>query len=560
MRLIQIPKAYRQLRRFQQIVQVLTRHGFWDVLNRLGLASRYARVWQHLRQGRLSPELVQATPPQRFRIVLQELGPTFIKVGQFLSVRSDLLPVEWVHELEKLQDQIPPQPLEQLLPALDATHPRWFEWLVEIEPQPIGSASIAQVHAARTADGRRVAVKIRRPGIVAQIRTDLDILAFLADLADQYIEEVRPFRLPLLVEQARRILLREIDLRMEAQHMERFRMNMATVPEVVVPEINWRVFGAAVLVTERMDGIRVDDLDALRRRSIDPRQITELLVRAYMKQIFLDGFFHADPHPGNLWVIGPDRIAILDYGMVGTLDESIRETLADALVGVVRRDARMIVRSLIRLGVLQDVPSSALLQEVGNFVARYADLPVGRVDLRMILDEVFATLRRFRLVLPTELALMMKTTSTLDGLARRLAPDIETIAIARPFVRHLIRQRYHPLRYGRRLAVQVEQLVSLATSTPLEFEWFWQQFSRGQWPLPMELRNLPQLQDGVQRGLHRIAGALMVAGLMLGASLLMMKPVEPTWRGISIPGVIGWMLAIGWMLVIGWQILRSGKW
>ncbi|MCS7312525.1 MAG: AarF/UbiB family protein [Acidobacteria bacterium] len=559
MRLVQIPKAYRQLRRFRQIVQVLARYGFWDVLARMGLAGPYERLRGPWRR-RPTPELVHGTTPQRVRAALQELGPTFIKLGQFLSLRPDLLPVEWVHELEQLQDRVIPQPWAELRPVLDQTHAEWPAWLVELDPVPLGSASIAQVHAARTADGRAVAVKVRRPHIERLIRTDLDILAFLADLADRHIEELRPLRLPVLVAQARQVLERELDLRIEAQQIERFRRNFQDFPEIVVPAVDWTVHGDAVLVVERIEGIRIDRVDELIRHGVDPAHIARVGARALLKQVFIDGFFHADPHPGNLFVLLPGRIAVIDFGIMGTLDETIREVLADILIGVVRQDTRAVVRGLIRLGVIQKPPPPAFFQELNDFIGRYSGIPIERMSMRMVLEEVLAHLRRYHLFLATDLALMFKALLTLDSLARKLDPDLQTAEIARPFVQQLVRRRYNPLRYGRRIVQQAEQVLSMTASTPLEFEWFWQQFSRGQWPLPMEVRNLSSLEDSVQRGFHRMAWAMVIGSLLVASALLMVRPVGPVWYGIPVVGAIGWLAALLMALVLGFQALRSGRW
>jgi ubiquinone biosynthesis protein len=559
MRLVQIPKAYRQLRRFRQIVQVLARYGFWDVLDRMGLAGPYERLRRTWR-GRLTPELVRGTTPQRVRAALQELGPTFIKLGQFLSLRPDLLPAEWIRELEQLQDRVDPQPWEDLRPLLDQTHPRWSEWLVELDPTPLGSASIAQVHAARTADGRAVAVKVRRPHVERLIRTDLDILAFLADLADRHVEELRPLRLPVLIDQARQVLERELDLRVEAQQIERFRRNFQDFPEIVVPAVDWTVHGETVLVIERVEGIRIDRIDELVRHGVDPARIARIGAQALLKQVFIDGFFHADPHPGNLFVLPPDRIAVIDFGIMGTLDETVREVLADILIGVVRQDTRAIVRGLIRLNVIQEPPPPSFFQELNDFIGRYSQVPIERVSMRMVLEEVLAHLRRYHLFLATDLALMFKALLALDALARKLAPDLQTVEVARPFVQQLVRRRYSPLRYGRRIVQQAEQVLSMAASTPLEFEWFWQQFSRGQWPLPMEVRNLTPLEDSVQRGFHRMAWAMVIGSLLVASALLMIRPVGPVWYGIPVIGAMGWLVALLMTLVLGFQVLRSGRW
>ncbi|MBI3566299.1 MAG: AarF/ABC1/UbiB kinase family protein [Elusimicrobia bacterium] len=554
-----VGRTYRHLNRYREVAGVLAKHGFGDLLHVVRLDRAVDLGLGHRLKSRPVHEARER--PERVRRVLEELGPTFVKAGQYLSTRADLLPEEYLRELAKLQDAVPPFPAEEakriVAEELGAPLERLFK---SFTGRPLAAASIAQVHEATTADGDRVVVKVERPDIRARVAVDLEIMAHLAALAEHHLEPWRWRRPTRVVAEIARSLDRELDLSQEASHAERFARQFEGDPTVRVPRVRRDLSTARVLTLERLDGIKADDKAALERAGVDPREVAERLGRHYLAMILVHGFFHADPHPGNLLAMPDGAVGYLDFGMAGRLDRGTREALADALAAVAVRDEAAAARALLALAERDEEPDRRAFEaDIGELMDQYAYRPLAEWRLGRMLEQFFVTTARHRVRVPPDLFLMVKAVTELECLARALDPRFDAVAAAAPIVRWVQEERLRPKRLAESLAAAGRETLSLLASAPGDLRDILRQARRGRLVIEFEHKGLgPALAELDQVG-SRLAFAILLAALVVGSSLLMRAQVPPYWNGVSLLGLAGYCvsgLMSVWLLA---AILRHGR-
>src|SRR5499433_1204302 len=367
--------AARDLSRLREISSVLIRHGLGDLVRRTGLASALERAGQILRWGEAGKS-AEIEPQERFRRSLEELGPTFVKLGQVLSTRPDLLSPSWIAELERLHSEVAPISFDELLPEVEKALGRSpFNVFAEVERAPYAAASIAQVHRAKLPSGTPVVLKIRRPGISAKIAADLRLLDHLANLIEHEIPEARRYAPVQVVAQFRRSLERELDLAVEARHVDRFARNFADDPHIVIPKVYWDFTSSLMNVQEYVAGIRGTDLSAIAAADLDRKVLAARGSDAVLKMILVDGFFHADPHPGNVLYLPGNRIALIDFGMVGRLSRARRQQIIDLLAGLARHDEEAMLEVLLDWRGDDFVDEGRLAADLDEFAFDYAEMP-----------------------------------------------------------------------------------------------------------------------------------------------------------------------------------------
>jgi len=562
MKIPRIDKTYRNLKRYRQIVAVLVRYGFAEFLDRMHLAPYLRLGRRFLRRGKAAAEEeVRPTVGERMRMALEELGPTFIKLGQVLSTRSFLLPPEIVSELAKLQDRVRPIPFdalrEQVETELGAPISQLFPWFDE---EAMASASLAQAHRARTRAGQEVVVKIQKPNIHRVIRTDMDILQDLAGLLDRYVPESRQFDPPGLARELSRTLHRELDFMNEGRNVEAFAKNFREVSYVRVPKVFWEWTTSKVITLEFIDGIKISEVDQLQARGYDLKQIAARGARFILKQVFEDGFFHADPHPGNLFIAPGDVIVPIDFGMMGRLDDVLMDQIADLFIAIVRRDIDLILRVLVNLGAFDESRDPRPLRaDIAEFMGRYHGAPLKQINLKAILSEVFEAIYQHRLKVPSNLVLLMKTLGTYEDLGRKLDPDFELIAYTKPYLGKIIRQKVNVPKLGYDGLKVLRDLYDLLRIFPREMELLLGRLKRGEVSFEFQHRGLEQLILEVDRSSNRISFSLIIAALIVGSSLILRLEVGPFLLGYPFFGLLGYLFAalLGVWLVMA--ILRSGK-
>ena len=449
----------RELPRLREISSVFVRHGLGDLVRRAGIATLLEHAGHVLQWGEAS-EIAHLEPQQRARLAFEQLGPTFVKLGQMLSTREDLLPPTWTTELARLHSHVAPVPFDDLLPQVEQALGRSpFEVFGDLEREPYAAGSIAQVHRAKLASGTPVILKIRRPGIEAKIDADLRILEHLAHLVEHEIPEVRRYRPVQVVGQLRGSLERELDLAVEARNTERFARNFADDLDILVPRVYWEWTSSAMNVQEHIEGIRGNDLVAIDNAGLDRKALAARGADAVLKMILVDGFFHADPHPGNVMYLPGNRIALIDFGMVGRLSPVRRRQIVDLLAGLARHDEETMLEVLLDWRGDDFVDEARLATDLGEFAFDYADMQLKDLKIGVLLRRASSILRQHSIVLPVDLTLMFKALISLEGLGRQYDPEFRLIERVKPFLDSAVRERYQPAEVARRTQETLERFL-----------------------------------------------------------------------------------------------------
>ncbi len=541
-RLTRIPRTLRNIARGREILSIIARLGFYDLLDRAGLAPRYARL---RRLFGLSPEEDAArrfSTEERIRMALEALGPTFIKFGQVLATRPDLLPAPLIHELRKLQDEAPPfaLPLVERVISEELGKPV-SAFFAEFDPEPLAAASIAQVHRARLAAGDKVVVKVQRPDITRVLQNDLDILGALAALIEERIPESRQYRPVGLVEEFEKAMLREIDFTRELYHMQRFARLLAEDTTVYVPRVYEDLCTERVITMEYIEGIKVDRLGEIDRAGLDRKAIAENGTRLILRQLFEFAAYHADPHPGNFFVLADGRICLVDYGMVGTVDPERIDELLTFLVAVLTNDMNRMVRLFNDMGLINDqVDLRGLKAETGEFVARFSDLPLRRLDVGKYLSELFEIIHRYRVRLPSDILLMAKTVGTMESVAQSLSPDFDPFSVMRPYLIGLyVRRITDPEFLMKGAAAALEDYRRVARMLPGAVEDIVGKLRRGDLRLQLDLPDLKLASAERSGAANRLAGAILIAADLLASTLLLLFPAGPPLFGTPLSVIAG---------------------
>ncbi len=553
--LIETLGAARDMGRLNEIAGVLIRHGFGDSVRRLGLADRLERAGHALRWDHAA-DLARIEPPVQVRLAMEELGPTFVKLGQILAGRADLFGPDWIAEFEKLHSHVPALAFDVLRPQLREDLGGEPEVVfARFDVEPLAAASIAQVHRAQLQDGTEVIVKIRRPGITDVIEADLRLLGRLAALAEAEIPALKPYRPQLLVRELAKSLRRELDLAAECRHAERIATNMAPLPHIVIPRVHWAHTSERVNVQDFVGGIAGNQLDRLTPEAgYDRRLLAERGAHAVLKMIVQDGFFHADPHPGNVFYLSDNRIAFIDFGMVGRLSERRREELLQLLLGLVERHPQTVADVLLDwTGDDHGVNLSQLETEIEAFVDQYHGTPLAELSLGQMLGDVTAILRDHRLGLPSDLALLIKAFISLEGMGRGLDPDFHMATQATPMLRQVVREGYRPKVIATRAWKTLRRTLAIAEQLPHDVSRLLRNARRGRVHVGIELAHLKRVGDQIDRAANRLAMALVIAALIIGSSIVMNVQGGPSLFGLPAFGFLGFIGAV----VGGMWLVRS---
>ncbi len=556
----QIGRAVEHMQRLRVIVGVFLKYGYEPLARRLPLPSPWHLPFRS--QRRTQEELSSLTPPERFRRALEELGPTFIKLGQLLSTRTHLLPRAFTLELANLHDAVPPIPFEQVQAILTAELKRPLQELfIGIEETPIGSASIAQVYRAVLLNGEKCVVKVQRPGIEKTVRVDLEIMAYLASLLENHVEGWRVHQPTAVVAEFAKSMEQELDFGAEAAHLERFAHQFAGEPTIYVPRIVPGLVTKRVLTMEYIEAVKASNIGELVGSGLDCRLIATRITDLVMKQIFVHGFFHADPHPGNIHIMPGNVICFLDFGMMGFLDEQTRQTFAKFVMGIAQRNEGATAAALLKLAHADlDPPRAGFEGDVAEFMHRHFYRPAGEMVFGQLINNLFYLTERHSLTLPADLSVMLKALALMEDLVCRLDPGHEIIAQARPFMRRMLLQQLGPKRLLRHWLEFGGEAAGLARELPLEIRRLMAQIKEGRARFHVHHQGLEGLLNTLERIVNRLAFALVLASLIVSSSVIVHARVPPLLgHEVSAIGVVGYLLAglMGFWLLIA--MLRHGK-
>ncbi len=550
--------AVRDLGRLHDIAAVLIRYGFGDLVRRTGLAGVLERTGRAL-HWHVSDELARLEPPARVRRVLEELGPSFVKLGQILSTRVDLFSPEWITEFSKLQDSAIALPFSELRAQLteDLGEPP-ENIFPRLETQALAAASLAQVHRAWLSDGTPVVLKIRRPGIRPLVEADLRLLKRLAEIVESEAPDLRRYRPKEVVRQFTLSLRRELDFSAEGRSAERIAANFEAQYDIVIPRIYWEWTCERLNVQDYIDGIPGRDTAALDASGLDRVLLAQRGSDAVLKMILEDGFFHADLHPGNIYFLPDNQIAFIDFGMVGRISEERRYQIAILLHGLVSHDAEIVSEILLDWSDNTDADSSVLQNEIDAFVDQYHGVQLRKIDIARMLSELLAILRDHGLTLPPDLALLIKAFITLEGLGRQLNPAFDMMKSSSPMIKQAMKAHTAPDALAKRGWRALLDSVSLITSLPKDLSRLLRIARRGKIQLQVELLPLKHFSDKIDRAASRLALSVITAALIIGSAIVHNAESNSS-SGLSTLGLLGFIAAASggvWVLISIW---RSGK-
>ncbi|MBI3891218.1 MAG: AarF/ABC1/UbiB kinase family protein [Candidatus Wallbacteria bacterium] len=549
-------KSIRNIPRIGDITAVLVRHGLEHFAEQLGLP-----IYQKLRtliSGPPGLEL-QSTLPERLRNVLQDLGPTFIKFGQVLSTRHDLIPDNFVQEFSKLQDHVPPAPFDRVTAVLESELGLPVDGIFrEFDRDAIAAASIGQVHRARLLDGREVVVKVQREGITEVIRSDIDILYYLAHtMEDSDLLDAATFDPVGIIGEFARSITRELDYVREAQNMVTFRRNFADTPRVRIPEVYLDLCTQRVLTMEYMRGARGNQVDPA---TVNGRALAEIGARAVLQQVFKDGCFHADPHPGNILILDGNTICFLDFGMVGRLSLKMKDNISRLLISLLGRDYDALARELVYIGEpVQEIDLDRFSTALMDTLDPYYGVALKNLNLGLLIRSIMRLLVENQLKLPANYAMMLKALISIEHMAKTLDPEFDIVQEARPFVEELVVERWHPQRLMKDAHLGLLDFAFFMKRTPSQLTRLLHKMQHGNFSIEFMHRGLDPLAHTLDKLSNRISFSLVISALIIGSSFIMTTSIKPTMFGYPWMGVCGYMAAgfLGFWLAIG--ILRSGR-
>ncbi|QSQ09721.1 putative protein kinase UbiB [Koleobacter methoxysyntrophicus] len=481
-------KRYSHLSRYRDIANILFKHGLGYVIDILGFREFLSYRMKFFKREKAKLPLSLA---QRIRMVLEELGPTFIKFGQLLSTRSDIIPAEIIKELEKLQDDVPPFSFEdvktQIQNELGGSISEFFS---EFEKKTLAAASIGQVHRAVLKSGENVVVKVQRPGIEKIVERDLDVLFDIARIAERRTEIGKIYSLTELVEEFARIIKEEMDYTREGRNADKFRKNFSNLNYIQIPKVYWQFTTKRVLTMEMVKGIKISNITKIKEMGFDSNLIAEKLARVFLKQVLIDGFFHGDPHPGNIFITEKGQIALMDFGVVGRIDDDLKFRFVNLILDIIKKDTDSIARDVLQIGIIKrKVDFRELKKDIREIFQKYSELPLIEISIGESLREVMGLAYKYNVVIPSDLTLLAKTTITLEGIIKNLSPAVSLIEMAEPFGRELIKERFS-LRYiKRRTMKNISELSIVLSSIPIKIHSILEKMEEGKIRLNLQHTN-----------------------------------------------------------------------
>jgi ubiquinone biosynthesis protein len=533
-------KGRRQLSRARHIGAVLVRYGLAELAARLGLEGR-------LRFGHKARSDVAAlSEPERLVKAFEELGPTFIKFGQLLSTRPDMLPPDYIKALTKLQDNVPRIPFAQVERVIATETCRLPDDIfAEFDREPVAAASLAQVYRARLATGEEVAVKVQRPGIAAVVDGDLAILASVARFIDRHQPDLAVYDPVGLVGEFDRSLRLELDFVHEGQNADICRRNFADDKTVAIPKIHWDYTTRRLLVLELFSGVKATDTAGLGRAGIDRAGLARSGSQVYMKMVFEHGFFQPDPHPGNLVVLADGRLGVIDYGMFSRIDDETRDLLVDMLIAAYRQDGGRLTRLVLKGGSkTARVDESSLRADIQDMLDRYYGASLRDMSLGQAMRELLAVSRRHRIAVPAGLSMLMRGIATVEGLGLLIDPQFNFVEEMKPFLSRLARRRFGPLGWLRDLRRYEADFESMARDLPADLRQISDWLKKGEIKLQIDHEELRQIARNLSRSNNQLAAAIVLAAIIIGASLLVVA--APTALKSLVPAIgIAAFLAAG---------------
>jgi ubiquinone biosynthesis protein len=524
----QLGQAVKNVQRLRFILGVFSRHGFVDIVDRMNLGK--------FLPGRLAAfaaSQADKSVPERLRLAFEELGPTFVKLGQLLSTRPDLLPENYIEEFIKLQDNVQPLPFEVVRAVVESELKKPLEEAFSsFSPVALAAASIGQVHEARLNSGENVVVKVQRPDIEKMIDTDISLLAFLATLLEKYIPESRVIRPKIIVEEFFKTLSYEIDFVVEANNMNKIAQNMISTPEIVIPKVYKNLSTSKVLTLEKLEGIRVNDLKALDAAGIDRKRVVEIGAKAFFRAVMIDGVFHGDLHGGNMFILPGNRLGIIDFGIVGRLSQKSRDQLANMVMAILTEDYETLCYQYAELGGAgPSIDFEGFQREVRNTLSPYLGLSLKELNAGKVLIEATRIATKYNILVPGDWMIVFKAILTMEGMGRTLDPDFDLLAMGQDLVKDLIKNQYSMQRISKDFLWVAKDLASLLQILPRQIRWMFRKFNSNDFAFEIKVPDLQDLRSQLDINARRTSLSILIAGLFIAGSLTLNQPAVTTVWG-----------------------------
>jgi len=555
-----IGRTYRHINRYRQLITILIKYGFDDIVDSLNL-SHYIEMGKSVISRKPPHEIKTIPRAKRIRLIVEEMGTTYIKFAQILSTRPDLVSQELIEEFKKLQDHVPPFPSDEAYKIIEYELDRGIDELFEeISEEPIASASIAQVYQAILPDGDEVAVKVKRPDIERIVEVDIEIMTNLARLGENHFQGLEIIQPVAIIQEFARQLGDEMNLHLEAHNIERFADNALGIDNLHAIQTYRSYSSRSVLTTEYIRGTKISEIDELEKEGVDKHKIAVTGTNAVLKQIFQDGFFHADPHPGNLFITKDKELCFIDFGMMGTLDKRNQEALASVLVDIIQKNEEQITRSVLNVAINSDeiTDLTKLKREILRFVNTYAYMPLNQLNAGEILQDLLNLFISNGIKLPPEYYLLIKAIATIEGIASDLDPDFVFMDYVKPYVERLIKERYNPKRIAKDMGKATIEFYQLIRDMPMEIREVLKFIKRGEVKIDLETKSLLPVMKTWDRDANRLAFAIVNASVLLSSALIIMAHVPPQWQNVSIPGLVGVCISILMSIRLLLAVLSSG--
>ncbi|NPE27453.1 AarF/ABC1/UbiB kinase family protein [Methanococcoides sp. SA1] len=552
-------RRYSMVKRYGIIIDTLVKYGFGYFVDQMGIRSLGS--FRSRFKDRFSSPPRPCSGPERVRKVLEELGPTYVKFGQLMSMRQDLIPKEYADEFTKLQNDVPPFSFDEIKRVIEEEFGKKIEDIfLSFDSISIAAASIGQVHRAKLLDGAEVVVKVQRPGIRKIIRSDLDILYSMANFAEEHVEEAKLYSPVDVVDEVYHSIHAEMDYTQEARNIERFRRNFENDPDIVIPNVYLEYSTRRVLTMEYINGVKCDNFQVLENMGLDRYKIAENGTKAFMKQIFEDGFFHADMHSGNVLIMEDGRICLLDFGMVGSISNEIKTLLIDALLAITREDVTQYLEVMRDFGMVPDeLDVHSFKIEYGYMLNKYYGRSLKQLDTPEMIAEMMTLLRKFKIRIPPNIALLFKGVMTVSGFALQMVPDFNVNVVAEPYAKVIMHNRLNPKHMAESLYSDLWQTARMLHKAPLQISHILATAEKGYLNLKFEPHEMDRIVAEISSSSNRLAFSFIISAIIVGSSLIIQTGMEPYVWGVPLFGLMGFLVAafMGiWLMV---YILKTGK-
>ena len=545
--LMRLRISHRRFRRYRQIINVLVRNGFSGLLELLKLR-------RASRRRRPAIEDLPSARAKRLRLTLEELGPTFIKVGQMLSTRADIVPADIFEELQKLQDQVPPVSAAEVTSVIESELDSPMRAIFsDFDKTPVAAASIGQVHRARLINGEMVAVKVQRPNVGKMIKEDIEILRTLAGLAERHVPDAELYDPVGVVNEFARLIRQELDYTLEARNMERLARNFSDDDMVYVPRVYWDFTSRRVLTMELIEGIKISQIEELRQAGFDTKRIAVRGAEIYLKQIFMHGFFHGDPHPGNIFVLPDEVIGLMDFGIMGRLGPEMADRLNNVIMAIARKDYVRLTEELLQISAVDDDSDIYDLKaDMAELMDRYYDVPLGQFQVSELVRDLGELSAKHRIRMNRQLGLLGKVLAGIEGVGRQLDPEFNILPLIKPFVGRLMAQKLSPGEMLTKAAQLAKDYADLITALPQDLKTVLEKAKSGKLRIEFKHVGLDDLVPELERSSSRLSFAMIIAALVVGSAFIMRSDMPPKLFDIPVIGALGYFIAAIsglWLLV-----------